>query len=1654
MNAFRFSPDFELRLGGAVAKAEGNLRAIRMLKRIRENGYTPNEEDLLTLAHYVGWGETAVFRTAQERLKSLLSRQEMDAARTSTLNAHYTDLDIIRAIWAALERKGVGKRTLNVLDPSAGIGHFASAAPDAVYFNARWVEIELDIVTAQILQVLRPDTQHHTVLQMGFQDAPLRDDYFDLVISNIPFGDYPVYDPRIQDARLKRAIHDYFFVRALQVVRPGGLVVFITSHFTLDKKDEHIRRYLAEQADLLAVARLPRQTFIRNAGTQVVADVIVLRKHPEPVSFGVSHPAWVEAKAFSGTGNYVNQFISNHPDVVIGEQVLVRGMYTDNEYAVSFGGEPAEIAHRLEDILLRQLPDDLLGDTPALSFPPLVKTRNEHVIKVRASDKPARRQQMEGLRAIYDAAKALLRAEVAGENAVNIALRRKKLNDVYDGFVQRHGPITSVAPRLLKDNPALPFLLALETDYKKYASSARKAEIFFRTAIRSAPALSVDSVSDALTLSLNVKGSIDMGYIARLVDKSEEEVVEELLSRHRIFRSPNGGWVLAEQYLTGNIYEKLHAAEEAEKAAPGMFRANIDALKQVIPTPLKPGEIRASLGAGWIPTDVVEGFIKHLLSGHFDVNVVYIPEMAQWSIEFTRGKWSLSEYDLYNRWGTSRRSALDIIKALLNSRPIAVYDDVDGKRVLNTQETSAADAKAEAIKAAFSTWVWNDPERAERLAKIYNETFNGFRKPAFDGSHLSFPGLNTEYTLRPHQANGVWRVLQSRTVLFQHDVGLGKTLLAIAATMELRRLGLARKVVVVAPNHTVGQWQQQAQDAYPQANILAASPKMLSKHKRGQFLSRVATGDWDLVIIPQSSFKLLPVGRETLERFYLEQISRLEYYLAFVEGRALKRVRKAIERFKTKLQRLGDMRKDRTDTITWEELGVDALIVDEFHNYKNLHFVTRMTRVAGLGNSSSETAFDMFIKSQYVLEQGGRFIGLTATPVTNSLVELYTLQRFFQMDALRQAGLEHFDAWAKNFAEAVTNVEMSPSGGGFQMKTRLAKFINLPELSGMISQFIDYMTWEMVSVNDVERPALYSGTHIPVVLPSGKRLKAYIKTLVERAEKVRSGDVKPHEDNMLLVTHHGRMAALDMRLLGDDADQPTKVARAAGVISAIHQATSKNKAAQLVFSDLGTPNRNRDFDVYHALKNALVAYGVPEGEIAFIHDATNPAKRKALYDAVRRGEVRVLIGSTGKMGTGMNVQNRLVAVHHLDAPWRPADIEQRNGRILRQGNGYRTVFSFVYLKKGSFDGYIWQLLEAKAKFIGQLSSGQISAREIDDVGQQALSLAEIKALASGNPKIMRWVALQSEIAKLSQIHRSWLSGRQRLTWRVSAWKQDVDILQQRVKRHEDAISVRDAHRNAPMVVNGAVCEKWKDVGKAVQMAAMRLRMEGNPDGQQIGSVWGFSLVLHNPVGSQDFLETEIHLVPPTGKPLVVPMSASDVGTGQRIKNALLGLDKGLESLQAEIRRLQAEIQSAEAGLSDVEWEHAAHYAAIQEEAALLKQELMKAEKDDGDTTSDTDDASPEDEFDLNEILDAVRSTDAAFTDAESGPEQPEPLVKQDVQTALAQAQFAQAVLSGWKKAQQRSMDEWLAEKFGVANARPETVKRRKKTVPDGQMTLF
>ncbi len=1416
------------------------------------------------LVRYVGWGglpqvfdsRNEEWNEERERLEQSLTPDELDSARASTLNAHYTAPIIIHAMYAALQRLGFEQG--RILEPALGLGHFIGLMPNDMHGRARVTGIEIDSVTARLARMLYPDAD---IRHQPFEESKLADGFYDVAIGNIPFGDFTVCDARFK--AWKFVIHDYFFAAALEKVRPGGLILFITSKGTLDKQNRALREYVASQADLLAAIRLPNDAFKKNANTEVTTDIVILRKRlPGELPSG---PAWKEVALITnsvGDSIAVNEYFAAHPDMMLGEMRLEGRMYGRGE--PSLVGNDRPLAEQLAEVIAL-LPKDVFRaekrraapPTLAQSFPapehikPNAFTLVNEQIAVREGDnlhlvtglsaQVARR--IRGLIRVRDAVRRCLRSQLDGTPDEDVIAAREELNRTYDSFVARLGPISERANVIaFRGDPDLPLLLSLE-QYDAQTGRATKATLFHeRTIQKHRPAPQVSTPQEALLVTLNERGCVDLDYLASLLHRKPSEFLPEL--RGTIFLNPQTKrWEPEDEYLSGNVRAKL-AVAEAAALVDEQFKGNVAALRQVQPADLNATEIDARLGSTWIPSEDIQRFAREVL-GEDGITVSHAPQLGLWVVGGGYGvRFSVANT---TEWGTDRRSALELIEDALNLRVPTIYDhnpDTD-RDVIDPAATEAARDKQEKLKERFKQWLWQDDERRERLVRKYNDEFNHTRLRTFNGDHLTLPGASPAIILRPHQKAGVWRILQTPNCLLAQVVGSGKSYLMIAAAMELKRLGLARKPLTVVPNHMLGQFSSELLTLYPGANILVATKDDFEKEKRKTLMSRIATGNWDAVIVTHSSFEKIPVSRATQEEFFKEQLRELALAIEQQRKDGDSRIVKALERAKkqleSKLKELAANEK-KDDSLTFEELGVDYLMVDEGHVYKNLFYVSKMTRIAGLPQTASQRAFDMFLKVQHIQRTngGGGVVFATGTPIANSVAEMFTMQRFLQMNTLKAQNVAHFDAWAATFGEPVTAMELAPDGSGYRLHTRFAHYTNVPELMQMFRQVADIQTQAMLKL---PVPDLRGGKPTVVSAPCSPELKAIVQSLVERADALRTGQVDPREDNMLLVTTDGRKAALDLRLhdprLPDHAD--SKINKAVSNIEGIWRETIADRSAQLVFCDLSVPTDGRGFSVYEDMRDKLVARGVPASEIEFIQKAESDAAKLQLFRDVRAGKVRILFGSTQKMGTGANVQERLIALHHLDAPWRPADVEQREGRILRQGNSNPEVQIYRYVTERSFEAYMWQTLETKAKFIGQVMTGESDLRRIEDVDGTALTYAEVKAIASGNPMVIEKARVDAEIARLSRLRCEHQETQYKLRSRVRHLTDELPRLEQRLEAVRRDLTTRQDTSGDRffMVLEG---QEIRDRGIAGELLLRRAeRIRGIRADRMVGTIAGFQV---------------------------------------------------------------------------------------------------------------------------------------------------------------------------------------------------------------------
>ncbi|PND33822.1 DEAD/DEAH box helicase [Achromobacter pulmonis] len=1469
-------------LAGAVTKYEANVVAIQTLQGLEADQRPADAAERRALLRFTGWGGIPAafnlegadpsWRQRAESLQVLLPAGDYTSARASVNNSHYTEIHVIEAMWRAIEHFGfTGGR---VLEPAAGVGHFIGAMPRTLAERSTVTAVEIDQVAGRLLEALY--APHGVDVRVApFEKLALPENWFDLAIGNVPFGNYPVADASHKPyARFR--IHNYFLGRALDLVRPGGLVCFITSTGTMEARDDAVREHLASQAELLGAIRLPMGAFAGIASTDVQTDILFLRKRHSGeavggewlnrtmVPEGLLHPRCAQKYL------QINAWYAARPQFCVGRVTQESNGYEEIPTVVFEGDLEPALAERVALLPTGVYqPAKPRALAPARSVVPaepgarpgsyrlhegrVHRVERGEMVDVHDGLNATQRARITGMCAIRDHARSLLDAQLAQDADEGLGHLRAMLNGSYDAYVRRYGCLTTRANALaFRRDPDYPLLLSLE-HYDEETDTARKAALFTQRTLRrvSAPA-AVGEPTEALAASVQWRGRVDPAYMAQLLSAPEEEVLAALSEAGQIFLDPaDDAWTTADAYLTGNVKEKLKQAELSGE----VFRRNVEALQRVQPEDLPPASIEPRLGAVWIPAGDVEGFIHEVLELK-DCTVSYSAEAGAWSVQYP--DWSARQnVKVTQEWGTRRMNAVELVQAALNVQVPTVRDPLpDSDRyVVNPAETLAAREKLGALKERFAAWAFEETGRRERLCRIYNDLFNATRPRRFDGSHLKLPGFSRCFTLHPHQLDSVWRIVQTGNVGLFHVVGAGKTAVCVIASMEMRRLGFLTKPCHVVPNHMLAQYTAEFVRLYPQASVLMASKEDLEGDRRRELVSRIATGDWDAVVITHSSFERIRMSPQFTEDHIEEVIHEIEMAIRAEQSndksnRIIKQLETQKKTWKVRLEKLqADAKKD--DLLTWEQLGVDGLFVDEAHLHKNLFRFTKMTRVAGLPLTNSQRAFDLYLKTRYTMQlHGGAQRGVvfaTATPVANTMAEIHTMQRYLQPRRLAELGLQQFDAWAATFGESVTALEIAPDGSGYRMHTRFARFINVPELMAIFGEVADIRTAEMLNL---PVPKLRGGKPRTVACPASPALKAYVQTLVRRAEAIRNGTVKPTEDNMLAVTNDGRAAALDFRLIAPTArfDPDGKVAACAREVLAIWRRTADFRGAQLVFCDLSSPKGGKAFSVYEDLKQRLMEAGIPEREIAFIHDAETDAQKATLFKAVREGRVRVLLGSTGKMGVGTNVQTRLVALHHLDAPWRPCDVEQREGRILRQGNECEEVEIFRYVTEGSFDSYMWQTLETKARFIAQVMSGDKGLRSIEDVELATLSYAEVKALASGNPLVIEKAGVDAEVAKLSTLFSVWRNQRWSNETEVGNLPMTIEAVERRVALHVQdqgrlepqtaehvAIELRGRRLAGPEAVGDALRDLVKAAKAELQSDAYRVeRLVGRCGGFNLG----------------------------------------------------------------------------------------------------------------------------------------------------------------------------------------------------------------------------
>ena len=1571
---------------GQKTKFENNMRAIRTLKTLEKEHRPASPEDQEVLSQYVGWGgipqafdeRNTAWADEYRELKAALTPEEYEMARASTLNAHYTSPTVIRAIYSAVEQMGF--RTGNILEPSCGVGNFFGLLPESMH-NSRLYGVELDSITGRIAQYLYPQAN---IAVTGFENTD-RKDFFDLAVGNVPFGAYKVADRQFD--RYNFLIHDYFFAKALDQVRPGGIVAFITSKGTMDKQSPEVRKYIAQRAELLGAIRLPNTAFKANAGTEVTSDIIFLQKRDRAIDI---EPDWVHLDQ-TEDGVPVNSYFADHPDMILGKMVWDDSMYGAHQETACQPLEGADLSQQLADAVTRisgtyraeEAPELAEGEAIRDSIPTDPNVRNysytvvddkvyyrENSAVVHPDMNATAEARIKGMVALRDCVHRLMDAQLQESDDYTIHELQAELNTLYDSFTAKYGLINSRPNMQAFSDDSSYYLLSSLEILTENGELERKADMFTKRTIRQQHTVEhVDTAVEALAVSIAEKAAVDLPFMAELTGKSEDEIASDLTGV--IFRLPapvddegKPRYVTADEYLSGNVRQKLRDARAAADLSP-IFEPNVKALEKAQPKDLDASEIDVRLGATWVDKEYIQQFMHELFEVPFyqrrAVQVQYSNFTSEWRIS---GKTSLSYNNVPNNltYGTDRASGLRILEDTLNLRDVRIYDtieDADGKekRVLNQKATTLAQQKQQAIKDAFRDWVWKDPDRREALVQKYNELFNSIRPREYDGQHIAFSGMNPEITLREHQRNAIAHTLYGGNTLLAHVVGAGKTYEMVASAMESKRLGLCSKSMFVVPNHLTEQWASEFLRLYPSAKILVTTKKDFEKNNRRRFCSRIATGDYDAIIIGHSQFEKIPMSKARQERLLQEQIEEITQgiqELQFMRGeqfsiKQMERTRKQLEGRLRKLQ--AEERKD--DVVTFEELGVDRLFVDEAHAYKNLFLTTKMRNVAGLSTSEAQKSTDMFLKCRYMDElTGGRgVIFATGTPISNSMTEMYTMQRYLQYGTLQRNNMTHFDAWASTFGETSTAIELAPEGTGYRARTRFSKFFNLPELMSMFKEVADIKTADQLNL---PTPTPHYET---VVVQPTEIQKAMVQSLSERAGKVHSGSIDPRVDNMLKITSDGRKLGLDQRLINPllPDDPGSKVNACINNIFRIWQDGVEDRLTQLVFCDISTPKGmertaaqqaeqeasdapkeddempplepvddltelagvssnavESNFNVYEDIRSKLIARGVPPEEIAFIHDANTEVKKKELFAKVRAGQVRVLLGSTAKMGAGTNCQDRLIALHDLDCPWRPGDLDQRSGRIVRQGNMNPDVQIYRYATEGTFDSYLWQTVENKQKFISQIMTSKSPVRSCEDIDEAALSYAEIKALCAGDPAIKEKMDLDVDVARLRLMKANHQSQQYRLEDRLLKYfPQEIERNQGYIRGFEQDQATVAAHPLPEkdfvgMTIGGETFTEAKDAGEAILAACKQV---SNEKDHPLGEYRGFSMsVMYNPMSQMYQLTLK------GAMSHQVELGSDPRGNITRIDNALAGIPRRMQNVENKLNDLNQQMATAKAEL--------------------------------------------------------------------------------------------------------------------------------------------
>ncbi len=1530
--------NFELEEVGKRARFRRNTEAIHVLKQCEEGNRFATPEEQQLLAQYVGWGgipeafdeNNAAWQSEYNELSQLLSDEEYQSARESTLTAFYTPPVVISAIYKVMEQMKFKEG--NILEPSCGIGNFIGMLPQSMQ-NSRVYGVEIDKISAGIAQQLY---QRSSIAGQPFEQAEIPDSFFDAVVGNVPFGDFSVADKRYDKNHF--LIHDYFFAKSLDKLRPGGVMALVTSKGTMDKENPAVRKYIAHRAELLGAIRLPNDTFKGNAGTEVVSDILILQKRDRIIDI---EPDWVHLNT-DKNGIRMNSYFAEHPEMILGDMKIVSGRFGEETTCVPY--ENADLESLLDEAVSNihgeiaeyETEENIEEEDNSIPADPNVRnfsyTVLDDVIYFRENSRMSpvevsatAENRIKGLIEIRNSVRTLLDLQTEDYPDSDIKAEQESLNKLYDSFTKKYGLINSRANTMAFSQDSSYSLLSSLEILDDEGNLEHKADMFFKRTIKPhTPVTSVDTASEALAVSMGEKAGIDMEYMCQLSGKSEQEVFEEL--KGVIFLNPLYGqgnpdeqkYLMADEYLSGNVREKLEVARCSAKLYPDDYNINVEALERVQPKDLTASEISVRLGATWIPPEIVQQFIYEFLDtpryAQWKIKLHYSPYTSEWSIE--NKSYDTSNLKVYRTYGTDRINAYKIIEETLNLKDVRIFDyveDEEGRKkpVLNKKETTIALQKQELIKEGFKEWIWKDPQRREKLCKLYNEKFNSTRPREYDGSHITFNGMNPEIELREHQKNAVAHILYGGNTLLAHAVGAGKTYEMTAAAMESKRLGLFSKSLFVVPNHLTEQWAAEFLQLYPAANILVATKKDFETKNRKRFCGRIATGDYDAIIIGHSQFEKIPMSVERQRIILEQQIDEITDGIRELkenrgENFSIKQLEKSRKSLKVKLQKLND-RSRKDDVVTFEELGVDRLFIDESHYYKNLYLYTKMRNVGGIAQTEAQKSSDLFMKCRYLDEiTGGRgTVFATGTPISNSMVELYTIQRYLQYETLVENGLQHFDSWASTFGETVTAYELKPEGTGYRTKTRFAKFYNLPELMAMFKEVADIKTADTLNL-----PTPTPHYHNVAVKPSDFQ-KAMVAELGERAEKVRNNQVDASVDNMLKITNDGRKLALDQRMINPLLPdfEGSKINACIDNIFMIWQENADKKSAQLVFCDLSTPKPDAEFSVYTDIRRKLIERGVPESEISFIHEAKTEAQKQELFKKVRKGEVRVLLGSTQKMGAGTNVQNKLIALHDIDCPWRPSDLEQRSGRIIRQGNENPDVDIYRYVTEETFDAYLYQLVEGKQKFASQIMTSKSPVRSAEDIDDTALSYAEIKMLATGNPYIKEKMDLDIQVQKLRLYKSHYLSEKYELEDKIiKFYPQEISLLTARVDGLKADLEIAKAHpkevdgKFAGMVIDGYSYTEKAEAGQVI-IEACKAKTTSEPT--PLGEYRGFKMELEFDTFERAYaVKLKGHFTHS------VTLGTDVYGNITRIDNAVDNIETRLHKAEEKLENTKAQLETA------------------------------------------------------------------------------------------------------------------------------------------------